>query len=260
MKRAFLVLAALAALAATAEDDRALGTNITITSEITTERAWARRVVMQDEEGGFLNDGGTVGDAATAAANGAAATAAAAICEASNTAMTNAMSSLDAASASAATDALSLALVVAPDAARSNLTAYVVKTATDGTNDTQWVWYNREISCAPNRFVAYETYDKAATNKVVWTDWTNAVTVVQNGRTWEGCHVCTVTRPTWAVGVPCLDIKNDIFGGPAGFDFGDVLLTCNGVPLYTGMITNAATGQVAYFDNGFFKGFITEGE
>jgi len=238
-----------------AAQDRAGATNIVITSETIEEPAWARRVVMKSvATGEILNDGGKVGDAAREAATGEAAEHAAEICVAANDAMTNAVRVLTDASAYAATNAIALALAVAPETTRSNLTAYVVKTQSDGTNDTQWVWYNREISLAPNRFVVYETYDRAATNKVEWTDWTNTVTVTHNGRTWEGCHVCTVVRPAWAQGETCLDMPNDILGGPTGFDFGDLLLTMNSAPLFTGFVTNGLTGAVLYFDNGFCKG------
>ena len=234
--------------------DRASGTNIVIVSETVEELAWRRQVVMQDGEGRIFNDSGKVGSAAETAAAGEAAEHAAEISDAANVAMTNALQMLKDASASAATNAIGLALVVLPETSRTNLTAYVVKTETDGTTDTQWVWFNRQIDLEPNRFVVYETYDRAATNKVTWTDWTNAVTVTHNGRTWEGCHVCTVARPAWAQGVACLDLPNETFGGSGGFDFGDLLLTMEGAPLYTGFVTNGVTGAVLYFDNGFCKG------
>ena len=229
-------------------------TNIVITSETIEEPAWKRRVVMQTAEGKTLNDGGVVGDAAKSAAAGMAADRAADISEAANVAMTNALSVLVDASANAATNSIGLAMVILPETDRTNLTAYVVKTETDGYTDTQWVWYNRQIALAPNRYVVYETYDRATTNKAAWVNWTNAVTVVHNGRTWEGCHVCTVTRPTWAQNAACLDLPNERLGGPSGFDFGDMLLTVGGVPAYTGVITNGVTGAVLYFDNGFNKG------
>lgn len=234
--------------------DRAAGTNIVIVSETIEEPAWRRQVVMQNGEGQIFNDSGTVGSAAESAAAGEAAEHAAEISDAANIAMTNALQMLVETSANAATNAIGLALVVMPETSRTNLTAYVVKTESDGVTDTQWVWFNRQIDLEPNRFVVYETHDRAATNKVTWTDWTNAVTVTHNGRTWEGCHVCTVVRPAWAQGVSCLDLPNEIFGGSAGFDFGDLLLTMDGVPLYTGFITNGLTGAVLYFDNGFCKG------
>ena len=196
--------------------------------------------------------------AAETAAAGEAAEHAAEIGDAANAAMTNALRRLNDASANAATNAIGIALVVAPETTRTNLTAFVVKTESDGVTDTQWVWFNRQIDLAPSRFVVYETHDRAATNKVTWANWTNAVTVVHNGRTWEGCHVCTVTRPTWAQGVTCLDLPNETFGGPSGFDFGDLLLTMDGGPLCTGYVTNGVTGDVLYFDNGFNKGSPTE--
>lgn len=263
MKRlVILILAAFGAFATPlciAQDRAGAATNVVITSATIEEPAWKRRVVMKSNATGeILNDGGTVGSAAESAATGEAADAAAEISDAANAAMLDALSFLTDAAANAATNAIGIALVVAPETSRTNLTAYVVKTESDGEVDTQWVWFNREISLAPNRYVVYETYDRAATNKVAWTDWTNTVSVTHNGRTWEGCHVCTVTRPAWAPGVSCLDLPNDVFGGPGGFDFGDMLLTMDGAPLYTGFVTNGLTGAVIYFDNGFYKGEMTD--
>ena len=259
MKRALIVCAAFLALVAGAQD-RGATTNIVITSATIEEPAWKRQVVMQTAEGDIINDEGTVGSAAEAAAAGESADTAAEISDAANVAMTNALRILTDASANAATNAVGIALVLAPESARTNLTAYVVKTETDGTNDTQWIWYNRDLALAPNRFVVYDGYGASATNKVTWCNWTNAVDVTHNGRTWAGCRVCTVARPEWARGVTCLDHPNDQLGGAGGFDFGDVLLTTDAAPLYTGYVTNGITDTVAYFDNGFFKGYITTSE
>lgn len=261
MRGAFLALAAiLAATTARAQlfADRG-ATNIVIVSGTIEEPAWKRQVVMKNgATGEIMNDGGKVGRAAESAAAGEAAERAAEIGEAANVAMTNALQTLVTAQTGAATNAIALALVVMPETSRSNLTAYVVKTTTAGAVDTQWVWYNRQLDLAPNRYVVYETHDRAATNKVKWVDWQTTETITHNGRTWEGCHRCTVTRPTWAQGVTCLDLPNDRLGGPTGFDFGDMLVTIDGVPAYTGFVTNGVTGAVLYFDNGFCKGSTEE--
>ena len=254
MKRLILTLTLLP-FAALAQLGAGAATNRIYISAVVEEPAWKRQVVMKSgATGKIFNDSGAVGDAAEAAASGEAAERAAEIGDAANAAMADALRVLSDAGANAATNAIGFAVVVPPETSRTNLTAYVVKTETDGVTDTQWVWWNRKIDLAPTRFVVYQTHDRASTNKVTWTDWTNAVTVTHNGRTWEGCHVCTVTRPTWAQGVTCLDLPNDRLGGPTGFDFGDLLLTVGGVPAYTGFVTNNVTGEVLYFDNGFCKG------
>ena len=261
MKRIAFVLLCLTAVVppSVRAQDRAAGTNVVITSETVEEPAWRRQVVMQSgETGEVINDSGTVGDAAAAAAAGEAADHAAEISDAAHSAMTNAVRVLTDASEDAATNAIALALVVMPETSRTNLTAYVVKTETDGETDTQYVWYNRQINLAPNRFVVYQTYDRASTNKVTWADWTATTNVTHNGLTWEGCHVCTVSRPAWARHESCLDLPNERLGGPQGFDFGDLLLTVEGVSAYTGFVTNGVTGAVLYFDNGFCKGEPTE--
>ena len=232
--RAAIIAAAVLIPSALFAQDRAA--EIVYNSAVVTNRAWRRDVVMRHEPTGeIFNDSGKVGDAA-------------------NAAMVEALQTLDGAREDAATNAVALALVLVPETSRTNLTAYVVKTETDGVTDTQWVWFNRKIDLEPNRYVVYQTHDRAATNKVTWANWTNAVSVTQNGRTWQGCHVCTVTRPTWVQGAPCLDLPNDRLGGADGFDFGDLLLTMGGQPLYTGLVTNGVTGAVLYFDNGFCKG------
>lgn len=230
-------------------------TNVVITSEAIEEPAWERQVVMKDNATGeIFNDDGKVGSAAESAAALAIAIHAAEISDAAHEAVLDSLSVLDDAASHAATNAIGLALAVYPEISRTNLTAYVVKTETDGTNDTQYVWYNRRLDLEPSRFLVYESFGYAATNKVTWLNWTNTVTVVKNGRTWEGCHVCTVARPSWAVGSACLDLPNDRLGGASGFDFGDMLLTMDGEPLYTGFVTNGITGAVLYFDNGFCLG------
>ncbi len=256
MKRIALFLIAFAAAPAFAQllADRS-ATNIVITSETVEEPAWKRQVVMQSgRTGKIFNDSGRVGDAAASAASGAAAEQAAEICDAANVAMTNATRVLVEASADAATNAIAIALAVRPETDRTNLTAFVVKTDTDGFVDTQYVWYNKQIDLPPNRYVVYQSHDRCATNKAEWTDWSASTNVTHNGRTWEGCHVCTVLRPTWAQGEPCLDLPNDVLGGPYGFDFGDLLITVGGVSAYTGIVSNGVTGAWLYFDNGFNKG------
>lgn len=258
MRGAFLLFVAiLTAAGARAQLAAERGTtNIVLASEVILEPAWQRRVVMQDAATGeIINDAGKVGRAALAAAVAEAASRAAEISDASAAAVSNALQRLVAAQANAATNSIAIALAVMPETSRSNLTAYVVQTETTNGIDTQWVWYNRQIALEPNRYVVYETHDRAATNKVAWVGWTAAgETVTVNGRTWEGCHKCTVSRPDWARGVACLDLPNDKLGGVNGFDFGDLLLTVGGVPAYTGIISNGVTGATLYFDNGFCKG------
>jgi len=254
--RFFVLILAASVLpfAASAQLGATASTNRVYSSEVIEEPAWKRQVVMMTDEGKIFNDSGAVGDGAESAAAGEAAERAAEIGEAARVSMTNSLRALVEAQGNAATNAIALALVVAPETSRTNLTAFVVKTESDGVIDTQWVWFNRKIDLAPNRFVVYQTFDYCSTNKVTWVNWTNAVTVTHNGRTWQGCHVCTVTRPTWAQNETCLDLPNETFGGPDGFDFGDLLLTQRGQPCYTGYVTNNVTGEVLYFDNGFCKG------
>lgn len=236
-------------------------TNVTIVSDLKTENAWVRKVVMQTADGDIFNDDDQVGEAADVAADREAAERAGEISIAARDAMTNEISRLSAVQENAATNAIAIALVMAPELSRTNLTAFVVKESTVGSVDTQWVWFNKELSMKPNRYVVYQGFDNCATAKVEWVSWSAAGEEVTVGdRTWSGCHKCTVQRPSWAVGVTCLTNPNESrWGGNRGMDFGDMVLTMGNVTLYTGVLTNKLdSSEVIYFDNGFFMGFITE--
>lgn len=254
------VLAAVLPFAACAQLGASATTNRVFTSETIEERAWRRDVVMRHEPTGeIFNDSRTVGSAAEVRAAEAAAESAADMADGAHTAMTNEVRRLDEAAAGASTNALALALVVRPETSRTNLTFYVVQTETDGAVDTQWVWCNWDLAMAPNRFVVYQTFGRCSTNKFNWTDWTAKTNVTVNGRTWIGCRKGTVTRPDWAAGGSCLDLPNDRLGGASGFDFGDLTITVGGRTPYTGFVTNGVTGEVLYFDQGFYKGNPEEG-
>ena len=229
--------------------------SVAYNSNVITNRAWRRDVVMRHEPSGeIFNDRGMVGSAADVAAANVVADGAAEVAEGANAAMTNELRRLEEAAAGAATNALALALVVRPETSRTNLTFFVVKTETDGYTDTQFVWCNWDLALAPNRFVVYQTFGRCSTNKFNWTDWTAKTNVTVNGRTWYGCHRGTVTRPDGARNGSCLDLPNDRLGGPSGFDFGDLTITVGGRTPYTGFVTNGITGEVIYFDQGFYKG------
>lgn len=259
MRRALLLLA-LAPAVAWGQLGAAASTNRVYTSETIEERAWRRDVVMRHEPTGEIyNDRDTVGSAAEVRAADAVAESAADMADAAHTALTNEVRRLEQAASGASTNALALALIVRPETTRTNLTFYVVKTETDGHTDTQWVWCNWDLAMAPNRFVVYETFGKCATNKFNWTDWNAKMNVTVNGRTWQGCRKGTVTRPDWARGESCLDLPNDRLGGPQGFDFGDLTITVGGRTPFTGFVTNNVSGEVMYFDQGFYKGNPTEG-
>lgn len=237
-------------------------TNTVLYSDVKTENAWKRQVVMQDGEGGFFNDEGQVGDLARVTAAGEAATNVQNVAVRSREVMTNALARLDEASANAATEAIGLSVVIAPETSRTNLTMFVVDEWTDGETDTQLVWVNKSIDLMPNRYVVYSGYGQSATCKVTWVDWPTKTNVTVNGRTWTGCHRCTVSRPSWAKNETCLTLPNESrFGGVSGFDFGDLILTMGGTPLDTCVLTNKADAtDVIYFNNGFYMGHITGGE
>lgn len=236
-------------------------TNVTLVSETKIEKAWERKVVMHDGNGKIMNDDEQVGELAEAAADREVAEQAGEISDAAKDAMLGQIKRLEDASKDAAKNAIAVALVMSPELTRENLTGFVVKETTDGSVDTQWVWYNKILSLKPNRYVVYEGIANCVTSKCEWVSWNeDGESIVVNGREWSGCHKCTVRRPAFAVSVPCLTNPNESrWGGPHGMEFGDMTLTMGDKSLVTAIITNRfdATERVL-FDNGFFKGFIKE--
>jgi hypothetical protein len=147
-----------------------------------------------------------------------------------------------------------VALTLPPGDAPASLMGYVVKEATDGVIDTQWVWYSHTLAAPPVRRVEYTTPAGVFSQPVTWIGWTQqGETIEVDGREWKGCHKCSVVRPASAAGAPALTRKNEIFGGKGGFDFGAAIVTVGGRPSFTGEVANDETGEVLKYDNGILK-------
>lgn len=261
MRAFFLTLAALAgvlfACADTPPDTgNALGAGnqyIRIVSSNHNERAWRRDVVMVDgATGDIIGDNGTVGEKAATDAIDTAASNSYRIAVASQASMTNSMAYLYSHTNQMAQYCVMTALQIAPETVRSNLTGYVVQTTTVGNYDYQYVWYDRVMALKPVRYVEYSYYGGSESVKVEWQNWTtNGVPVTVDGKTWTGCHLCKVERPAFARNQVCLDLPNEKWG-KNGMTWGDMALRMDGNDLYTGFVTNGITGDVIYFDNGFY--------
>lgn len=238
--------------------------NITeVRSSDMTKRAWRKSVVTVDEEGNLGGDQGVVASAVEFNALDTVADEAITISEASQASLTNSLQYLYSNTNNMATSGLGIALAFKPALEDPSPHGFVVKTETETLNgvvvDRQWVYYNVELSLAPNRLVVYERNDGTIEHvKCKWVSWTNSgTTITVAGETYSGVHECTVERPTWAVGQSCLELPNETWGGAEGINFGDLLLLQeDGNPYYTGYVTNTVEGLVAYFDNGFLKELI----
>ena len=148
-----------------------------------------------------------------------------------------------------------------PPVAPSALMGFVVKETTDGTTDTQWVWYSQRLQRKPVRRVVYKTPTGEISQDVKWVDWTQeGETIKAYGRTWIGCHKCTIARPIAAQGISAITRLNERFGGDKGFDFGSVVVMVNGRYGITTNLTDEVTGNTLLIQNGFIKVQTKEGE
>ena len=256
MRISVLALAVLAALPSLAQL-KASGDLHILTSEPVFEHRWDRTFVTTDGHGNIRGDRGKVGSSAANAAVGQLADSLGEIAEVARSSVTNAMDDVYSKTNQMAKSCIGVVFHLAPASDDEELKGYVVKTASDGTTDTQYVWYSRQLSLPLKRYVTYEsTTGERDTVPCVWqTPFTNTVTVTHGGKTWTGCHVCTVQRSSFAVGVPCVDKRpNEVFGDSTGFNFGSMPVYVNGRPALTRVITNKLDRtKWIRVDNGFVK-------
>ena len=261
MRMTFFALILLSVAAARAQTATVLsgGTNVTYSSTATNVVGLSRQTVSVTADGVVVDRSGTIVAAADTIAVDKAAAEVGGISEAARDAMRGGLEGLYTATQNMASASYAIRLSVRPETERANLTSYVVDVDSDGTTDTLWVWYNRELAVAPNRSQTYEYFGGYELAKCTWTDSEGAAWVPEgttrtvNGRTWTGVHKCVCERPAWARGLQCQHIRNDTWGGNAdGFAFGNIVPLIGGAVPYTGWVTNRITGaKMAYFENGF---------
>lgn len=227
-----------------------------IQSRPVTEKAWRRDVVMTDGEGRIKGDGGVVGEKASTDAIDYTAEHAGEISDAAATTLKADIDRLNATTNMMAKHRVGVAISTAPENERVGPTMYLITTevSADGKTDTQYVYISCALNRKPVRWVVYEDHGERQAVRAKWVDWTaEGETFTFRGKTWQGVHRCTVERPSFAVGESCLDLPNETWGGDGGMNFGDLVVTVNSTPAYTGYVTNGITGEVIYFDNGFHK-------
>jgi hypothetical protein len=229
-------------------------TNINIVSDSVESRAWTRQAVMVSPSDRVMDLSGAIVAAADAAVQSNEAERVAAVSDAAIEGMKSAFGALYAVTGNVPDVAYHVALAIAPIGSERSLTGFVVKEETDGVTDTQWVWYSHALAAPPVRHVEYTTPNGVFNQSVAWINWNaDGETLVVDGRTWKGCHKCTIPRPVSARNLPALTRQNEIFGGLNGFDFGSAVVTVGGKPAFTGTVSNDVTGATLRFDNGILQ-------
>lgn len=217
------------------------GTNVLLISNEALRRRWSRVAVMATPDGRPLEPTGRVAARADAVALDVALARAGELADSARAAMTNAVAALAAVTNQVPESAQHIAVSV-PSLGAPNLQGMVVSEGFDGTNDWQVVRFNQFLSVPPRRTVEYVRPGSTSTVECAW-DYP-----------WDGSnaeHRCTFPRPAWMAGDMVIRTRRrEIFGGPGGLSFGAALVTVDGVPAFTGAVTNGVTGQVLIFDNG----------
>lgn len=260
MKRVLLILAILP-IVTLADDvlDTAAVTNTWLVSNSTNVKAWTRQAVMVKPDKTIIDLSETFVDTATAAAQSNTVDKLSALSDAAKAGMEEAVGALKAVTNQVPPTAYHVAVSIPPPAAPAALMGFVVKEITDGTTDTQWVWYSHRLVRKPIRRVVYKTPSGEFSQDAEWVDWdADGETIEAYGRTWQGCHKCNILRPTPARGISAVTRLNEVFGGENGFDFGGMAVLVNGRPAITTNLTNTATGETMRIDNGFIKTITKE--
>ena len=239
-------------------------TNIVIESDVKETLGYTRQVLMGDQNTNLVDRSGVVVTKAETVALDLAADEVKTIADATVAGTEEALYDLYSKTNTTAKYSKNYQLYFPPETTRSNLTFYVAKESTDGTNDYQWVWINYRLTMKPIRQVAYCYGSQTQEVKSVWlkADGTegwepDGVSVTDEfGQTWNGCHKCKLVRPTWAVGKRCYSRKNDRIGERGGFSLGDANMTVDGIVPVTGVFTNELNGTIEYYDKGICTGVI----
>lgn len=212
---------------------------------------WFKQVVMATPDGNVVDKSGVVVSIAETEAVRKASDEVSQISDAARAVVVGARAELLEHTDDMAKHSKSYYLTLAPEGARPNLTGFVVKEESTGRTDTQWVWYNKSLSMKPVRWVEYQGDYVTNSVKATWVNWSkDGETVVVDGKTWSGCHKCTVERPVWAYDVPCLTKQNETVGGESGFNIGDANILLDGEVPFTGYTTNRVENLVEYYNNG----------
>lgn len=252
--RTLLSILPFAALAETNEVETLAVTNTWIVSNTTNSPAWTRQAVMARDNNAIIDPSGVFVSTAETAAQSNAVNRLQDVCDAAIEGMARAVGSLEAVTNQVPETAYHVAVAIPPPTAPASLMGFVVKEETDGTTDTQWVWYSHRLGRKPIRRVVYRTPSGDFSQNVEWVDWNaDGETITAHGRTWNGCHKCTVTRPTAARGISAVTRLNEVFGGESGWSFGGVTVTVGGRTAVTTNLVGKTTGRVMIIDNGFLK-------
>lgn len=236
------------------ESQTAAVTNIHLVSDSYESKAWTRQAVLATPSNTIMDLSGVFVATAEAVAQSNEAERVATISDAAIEGMRSAFLALYAVTGNVPDNAYHVAMAIPPQESPRSLMGYVVKEETDGITDTQWVWYSERLAAAPVRHVEYTTPAGTFSQSAKWIAWNaDGENITINGRTWKGCHKCTIPRPESAKNIPALSRRNEIFGGENGFDFGAAIVTVGGKGAFTGEVTNDLTGVVLRFDNGILK-------
>lgn len=236
------------------ELDTAAVTNTWIVSNATNIKAWTRQAVMVKPDKTIIDPSGVFVDTATAAAQSNAVDKASSLADAAKLGMESAVEGLTAVTNQVPENAYQVSLAIPPPLLPKSLMGFVVKESTDGVTDTQWVWYSQTLKRKPVRHVVYRTPTGDISQSAEWVDWTEAgETISAYGRTWSGCHKCTIARPTAARNVTAVSRLNEVFGDKNGFDFGGLVVIVDDKPAVTTNLVNSVTGETLVIQNGFIK-------
>ena len=224
------------------EPETLSATNLLITSNTTNELGWTRQALMDGGNGRVIDRSGTVVSFADAVAQKTLATNIQYISISTARGVTNALSSLWAVTNLLPSHAEHIALYLPRDTLALNLTGEVIEEGTDGVTDWQIVKYSQYLTIAPNRHIEYCYFNTTASVECVWDTWDP--TALE--------HRCTFTRPAAFRGALINSRRHETIGGAKGFDFGSALVTVDGKPTFTGVVTNFWTGEVLNFRNGVY--------
>lgn len=257
----------LVPLAASAQLGETASVVTNLDSNVESTKAWKRHYVMRSGAGEMIDASGALATYAKVKTMDAVLDDIDRVTTAAFAGMQSALDDLYALTNSLPTVGCSLKVALKPSTSRQNFWAYIAAQATDGTNDTAWVWFSQALETPPKMCRRYWGEETTMTVDGEFPDGLESP-VSTNG--FSNCHRVVYARPAFAKGVLLVPDEYVGIGAPdRGIAFASAVVTVDSALTLTGEVTNrtyvvdgVTTHEVITVDNGVITSVdqITEDE
>lgn len=144
---------------------------------------------------------------------------------------------------------MGLVMPLSPSETRTAIEGFIVEQDYDEASNTDilTIHFTQSLAVQPKIVCPYIMDGGFITNRIagsfrdtnfVGSNWTNVYTVSKGDEIYENCHKLYVKRPVSLIGYTAWFNNNVRFGTDEGIDYGNIVHTAFGEPLFSGTLTN----------------------